>query len=183
MANLGWWQLIVTKQNTRGFTIVELLIVIVVIGILAAITIVAFNGVQNKANDASVQSDVSQMAKQMHAYIAAEGKAPSPTVSAEFIKVGIRPTKSAYGSHYTEASGATYNLLACVDTAAGSDKFAIIAASKSGKLFAYSSDTGNSVSNDPLLARGGLCPRYGITNHDSAWIFHSGNWRSGWIAQ
>jgi len=34
-----------TQTPTRGFTIVELLIVIVVIGILAAITIVAFNGV------------------------------------------------------------------------------------------------------------------------------------------
>ena len=33
-------------QNINGFTIVELLIVIVVIGILAAITAVAFNGIQ-----------------------------------------------------------------------------------------------------------------------------------------
>lgn len=38
------------KQNS-GFTIVELLIVIVVIGILAAITIVAYNGVQQRARD------------------------------------------------------------------------------------------------------------------------------------
>ena len=37
------------KKTTSGFTIVELLIVIVVIGILAAITIVAYNGVQNRA--------------------------------------------------------------------------------------------------------------------------------------
>jgi len=37
----------------KGFTIVELLIVIVVIGILAAITIVAFNGVQQRAQTAT----------------------------------------------------------------------------------------------------------------------------------
>ena len=37
------------KTNT-GFTIVELLIVIVVIGILAAISIVAYNGIQDRAN-------------------------------------------------------------------------------------------------------------------------------------
>lgn len=37
------------KTKTAGFTIVELLIVIVVIGILAAITIVAYNGIQNRA--------------------------------------------------------------------------------------------------------------------------------------
>jgi len=46
------------KNKQIGFTIVELLIVIVVIGILAAIIIVAFNGTQNKANDAAVQSDL-----------------------------------------------------------------------------------------------------------------------------
>jgi prepilin-type N-terminal cleavage/methylation domain-containing protein len=46
-------------KNTRGFTIVELLIVIVVIGILAAITIVAFNGVTKRAVTASLNSDLS----------------------------------------------------------------------------------------------------------------------------
>jgi prepilin-type N-terminal cleavage/methylation domain-containing protein len=35
--------------NNNGFTIVELLIVIVVIGILAAITVVAYNGTQDRA--------------------------------------------------------------------------------------------------------------------------------------
>lgn len=47
-------------RQSNGFTIVELLIVIVVIGILAAITIVAFNGVTKKANDASRDSELSQ---------------------------------------------------------------------------------------------------------------------------
>lgn len=46
-----------TKTQT-GFTIVELLIVIVVIGILAAITIVAYNGVQKRANTAVVTADL-----------------------------------------------------------------------------------------------------------------------------
>jgi len=57
-------------KQTRGFTIVELLIVIVVIGILAAITIVAFNGVQNRAKTAAVQSSVSQVMKKVLAYAA-----------------------------------------------------------------------------------------------------------------
>lgn len=51
------------KQKESGFTIVELLIVIVVIGILAAITIVAFNGVQNRAREARLQSELGSVAK------------------------------------------------------------------------------------------------------------------------
>lgn len=48
------------KSKNAGFTIVELLIVIVVIGILAAITIVSFNGVQNRAKDTAQITLVSQ---------------------------------------------------------------------------------------------------------------------------
>ncbi len=49
----------------NGFTIVELLIVVVVIAILAAITIVAFNGIQQRANNSSVMSDVDQAVKKI----------------------------------------------------------------------------------------------------------------------
>ncbi len=51
-----------------GFTLVELLIVIVVIAILAAITIVAYNGVSANAHVASLKSDLSQSANKLSAY-------------------------------------------------------------------------------------------------------------------
>jgi prepilin-type N-terminal cleavage/methylation domain-containing protein len=51
-----------------GFTIVELLIVIVVIGILAAITIVAFSGVQQRARDSQRRQDLSTLAKVISMY-------------------------------------------------------------------------------------------------------------------
>lgn len=53
-----------TESNKRrGFTIVELLIVIVVIGILAAITIVAYNGVQARAKATAVVSGIKSVEK------------------------------------------------------------------------------------------------------------------------
>lgn len=45
-------------KKQKGFTIVELLIVIVVIGILAAITIVAYNGIQARANTNKINADM-----------------------------------------------------------------------------------------------------------------------------
>jgi prepilin-type N-terminal cleavage/methylation domain-containing protein len=45
-----------------GFTIVELLIVIVVIGILTTIAVVAYRGITNQGYDAAVKSDLSTFA-------------------------------------------------------------------------------------------------------------------------
>lgn len=56
------------KNETRpqsGFTIIELLVVIVVIAILAAITIVSYNGVVGRARTASLQSDLRNASTQL----------------------------------------------------------------------------------------------------------------------
>lgn len=65
-----------TKQT--GFTIVELLIVIVVIGILAAITIVAYNGVQQKARNTQTQLAMASYAKAVLLYGQDKGVYPTP---------------------------------------------------------------------------------------------------------
>ena len=57
-----------TKIKERGFTIVELLIVIVVIAILAAISIVAYTGIQNRAKTSTAQSLAAQIQKKAEAW-------------------------------------------------------------------------------------------------------------------
>jgi prepilin-type N-terminal cleavage/methylation domain-containing protein len=56
------------KQKQTGFTIVELLIVVVVIAILAAITIVAYTGIQNRAKLSALQSDLENAAKTLEQF-------------------------------------------------------------------------------------------------------------------
>lgn len=56
------------NRTNQGFTIVELLIVIVVIAILAAITIVAYNGIQSRAKSSSAQSTAANIDKKAELY-------------------------------------------------------------------------------------------------------------------
>ena len=64
--------------KSRGFTIVELLIVIVVIAILAAISIVAYNGIQNRGKASAAQSLAGQVAKKVEAFNTIESAYPTP---------------------------------------------------------------------------------------------------------
>lgn len=64
-----------TKRN--GFTIVELLIVIVVIAVLAAITIVAYNNIQDRARFASMQTDLKSITTALELYKAENGSYPN----------------------------------------------------------------------------------------------------------
>ncbi len=59
--------------SQKGFTIVELLIVIVVIAILAAITIVSYNGIQRNAQISSVADGLSKVKKSFTMWAITEG--------------------------------------------------------------------------------------------------------------
>lgn len=71
------------RQPQAGFTLVELLIVIVVIAILAAIAITAFSGVQARARDSQRQADISQVKQSLELYYANEGYYPDTIDLAE----------------------------------------------------------------------------------------------------
>ncbi len=67
------------KKKQSGFTIVELLIVIVVIGILALLVVNTFSGIQKKARDSERQTDINALHGQLEAYYAQNAKYPSLT--------------------------------------------------------------------------------------------------------
>jgi len=64
------------SQKEKGFTIVELLIVIVVIAILAAIVLVAYNGITNRARTAKAQAAAQAVQAKANAYNAEIGYFP-----------------------------------------------------------------------------------------------------------
>ena len=64
------------RKNTSGFTIVELLIVIVVIAILAAVSIVAYNGVQARTQQSVASSGASDAARKIALYHAENSQYP-----------------------------------------------------------------------------------------------------------
>ena len=67
--------------QTKGFTIVELLIVIVVIGILAAITIVSYNGISQQALVSNDKLTLNQLAKKAEIYKTSNSEAYAPSLS------------------------------------------------------------------------------------------------------
>lgn len=87
----------VFKQN--GFTIVELLIVVVVISILAAISIVSYNGITNRAAESKRASDFSQYKKKIESAKITSGTETYPSSLAD--------TGISQSSKYVITYGAT----------------------------------------------------------------------------
>ncbi len=107
------WEVLRKQQN--GFTIVELLIVIVVIAILAAITIVAYNGIQARAENTKTTNAVLAYKKSVMQYGVDKGTYPDgawcmgdqyPSLGGG--TAGCRQTDSIIGNTYGAALRDTF---------------------------------------------------------------------------
>ena len=170
-----------TALKQAAFTIVELLIVIVVIGILAAISIVAYSGIQNRANDTTVQSDLRNFGMKVEEYRAIEGDYPAGNAGNGIVGIDkIKISKSSY-----DVTSGNNNLYYCAGVdSAGSPRVGIVAASTSGNVYEYT--TGGGVrphSGAWVNSHATFCARLGLaTGHTySLGRNHSaGEWRD-WI--
>lgn len=90
------------NRNERGFTIVELLIVIVVIGILAAITIVTFSGIQARAENNKTVTAVGAYAKALAVYAAFPENGRYPIAS--YPCLGVNTSPSARCANVTDSA-------------------------------------------------------------------------------
>lgn len=122
-------------KKYKGFTIVELLIVIIVIAILAAITVIAYNGIQNSANDAAIKSDLSNTAKKLEIYKVDNDRYPSSIN--DLSSLGVQVSKNSYAISPDVVSNFVY----CWSTDA--DNFALLAKSQSGNAFIVQDTTGS----------------------------------------
>lgn len=116
------------QKQTDGFTIVELLIVVVVIAILAAITIVAYNGIQQQAQRSVVASDVRNMTQKLEEYKILNGTypasiadCPSPTAGnlcypSGVATVGYKAITPSTGT-YTVVTDSSYEFTVQTDKA------------------------------------------------------------------
>ncbi|OGL34524.1 hypothetical protein A3F64_02435 [Candidatus Saccharibacteria bacterium RIFCSPHIGHO2_12_FULL_42_8] len=87
--------------SNRGFTIVELLIVIVIIGILASLVIIAYSGIQDRANNQQTESAVNAYRKALVQYATNNGSYPVNATSC----LG----EPAYTSCWPAGTNATFN--------------------------------------------------------------------------
>ncbi len=124
----------VKYKNQSGFTIVELLIVIVIIGILAAITIVAYNSIQERGRYSAIQQDINSLNKAIQLYYADNGYYPysgttSGNVSGSTLAIpGLVPTYIAksptipndgiggYYAYIWASNGTNYKIVRLVPT-------------------------------------------------------------------
>ncbi len=104
------------KTNKKGFTLIELMIVVAIIGILAAIAIPNFLNYQCKAKQSEAKQSLGTIAKNQEAYVAEFNKYADSSVKLGF-QVKGEGSKRYYTYTYTGVSSSAYT-----DTATSMDK-------------------------------------------------------------
>ena len=101
------------RKIHEAFTIIELLIVIVVIGILAAISMVAYSGIQRQAAETGLRVDLAQAARQLGLSQAENDEYPGEdNVVTDGLDIDLQPSADNTFQYTRTGEGAGYCLTA-----------------------------------------------------------------------
>jgi len=148
----------------QGFTIVELLIVIVVIAVLAAISIIAFNGVQSRAIDSAGKSDIKTVNTKLKIFEIDNSRYP---VSDTELSASIaQPTSRVYNT------SKTYNLVYCINTDPPySGNYVYGALLQSGTFVYTTSKNTGSISNPVFTSPDDICNLGNVPTSSARYIY------------
>lgn len=109
-------------KNPKGFTLVELLVVISIIAVLSVIGITIFSGVQKNARDARRKGDIESISKALESNYTSGSSNPYPILLDTMFASGKIPTDPQTGNSYTgipAAAAATYTVCATLEGTTG----------------------------------------------------------------
>lgn len=126
-------------NKSKGFTLVEILIVVAIIGVLAAAGMVAYGDALGKGRDAKRKGDLKALAEALELYYSDKGEYPetsgtgctiSNTTGADTFKLAVQPymknqtvpddPKGQTYCYYSENNGGSYRLFAKLDNCSDS---------------------------------------------------------------
>ena len=111
-------------RNPKGFTLVELLVVVSIIAVLSVIGITVFTGLQKNARDSRRKADIDSIAKALEANYTSGSATPYPVLVATMFSGGLIPDDPQNADTFVYsgkpgAAAATYTVCAKLENGKG----------------------------------------------------------------